>query len=453
MTTTTPEPAKSTADLVALDRQRILHPMLGEGVQDRLVFVEGTGCTLTDTDGRSYLDATGGLWLGHVGHGRAEIARVAAEQMEKLEYYASFWELSNDKAIELADKLIGLAPAPLEQVFFTSGGSEGNDAAIKMARLFHQRRDEPGRTWILSRRGGYHGLAYGGGTATGLPVFHEGMGPMMPDVHHLTPPSPYRKELFDGQDPVDFCVAELEATIAKLGGDRIAAFLGEPIMGVGGMVIPPANYWIRIKEVLARHGILLILDEVVTAFGRTGHWFAADLFGVAPDIIITAKGITSGYLPLGAVLVSGEVGSVLRQKNGFPVGYTYCGHPVACAVALENIAILERESLVTRAPEIGAVLADALAPIRELPIVGDFRHIGMMFGIELVTDRITRAAVPTGNPSVGAALRDEFGIIVRHAGHMIMMSPPLVMSEAEAKTVGSAVVNVLGRTQLDGTVS
>ena len=287
--------------LIERDRQLLIHPYLAGANPERVVMTEGSGCRLRDIEGRDYLDATGGLWLAQIGHGRSEIADVASEQMRRLEYFTSFWEFSNDRAIELAGRLVELAPDPLRHVYFTSGGSESNEAALRMSRYFHSRRGQAGRDWILARRSAYHGIGYGSGSASGLPIYHEGFGPMLPHVRHLTPPWPYRAELFDGCDPTDFCLEELERTIYELGGDRIAAMIGEPIMGVGGMLVPPADYWPRVRELLSEHGILLIFDEVVTAFGRTGSWFGAQHFGVAPDLIVTAKGITSGYVPLGVV--------------------------------------------------------------------------------------------------------------------------------------------------------
>src|SRR6185437_4543153 len=322
MSTTTVTTAQ--ADLAARDRALLIHPHLPRSVEERVVMTEGRGCWLRAAEGREYLAATGGLWLAQLRHGPAE---VAAAQMQRLEYFTCFWEFSNDRAIELAERLVELAPGPLDHVYFTSGGSEANEAAIRMARYFHHHRGDEGRNWILARRSAYHGIGYGSGSASGLSFCHEGFEPNLPHVHHLTPPWPYRAELFDGRDPTDFCLNELEQTIEELGGDRIAAMIGEPIMGVGGMLVPPADYWPRVRELLSAHGILLIFDEVVTAFGCTGNWFGAEHFGVDPDLIVTAKGITSGYVPLGAVLVSDSVADALAEDHGFPVGFTYNGHP------------------------------------------------------------------------------------------------------------------------------
>ncbi|MEU6005119.1 aspartate aminotransferase family protein [Streptomyces sp. NPDC047453] len=449
----------NAADLIELDRAHIIHPYLPGTATERVVMTSGSGCRLTDTEGRGYLDATGGLWLAQVGHGRTDLADVAHEQMKKLEYFTSFWEFSNERAIELAARLAAIAPDPLNHVYFTSGGSEGNEAAIKMARYYHHRRGESSRTWILARSKAYHGIGYGGGSATGFPVYHEGFAPMMPHVSHLTPPWPYRSELY-GDQPLspeqvtDFLIRELEERIAQIGPRNIAAMIGEPIMGVGGMLVPPADYWPRVREVLDRHGILLIFDEVVTAYGRVGEWFAAQYFGVTPDIIVTAKGITSGYVPLGALLVGDHVAEVLLRDHGFPMGYTYNGHPVATAVATANLDIIEKEGLLARATSLGAFLHGELeAQLGELPIVGEIRSVGMMLAVELVQDRATRAPLPL-NPDrmPHDVIRRETGVIVRDSAHSLVLSPPLIMTEAEAKEAAFALRGVLERTEPTGEI-
>lgn len=447
---TTHTTVDAAVQLSELDRKYLIHPFLAPEQDERVVMVEGSGCRLQDAAGRTYLDATGGLWLAQVGHGRAELAQVAAAQMEQLEYFTSFWEYSNNRAIELAERLSSLAPVRNARVFYTSGGTEGDEAAVKMARYYHAGHGHPERTWILARNMAYHGVGCGTGTLTGFPLYHDGFGPMIPDVHHLTPPYPYRTELYGGEDPVDFCIRELEEAIDKIGADRIAAMIGEPIMGVAGMVIPPHDYWRRVSEVLRRHGILLILDEVVTAYGRTGKWFGAEHFDVTPDIVVTAKGIASGYVPLGAVLVSGEVADSLVGPHGFPMGYTYSGHPTCCAVAMANLDIIEREGLVDRATEIGAYLLEQLrTALEDIEIVGEVRGIGMMLAVELVRDRETREPFPADH-GVHDTVRRETGVIVRDFASGIVLSPPLVMTEAEASQAAEGIRSVLERTERDG---
>ncbi len=440
-------------ELISIDRECVLHPLLSSEVSDRVVMVSGDGCTLTDAGGREYLDATGGLWLAQVGHGRAELADAAAAQMRRIEYFTSFWEFTNEPAVRLAQRLLEIAPPSAGRVFYTSGGSEGDDAAIKMARMYFHRRGEPERNWILSRREAYHGIAYGGGSATGVDVYRNGFGPLLPNFHHLTPPWPYRHELFDGRDPTDFLIEELESTIERIGARKIAAFIGEPVMGVAGMLVPPADYWPRVQEVLRRHGILLILDEVVTAYGRVGEWFAATRFGLTPDIVVTAKGISSGYIPLGANLVSNEVADVLGSHGGFPLGYTYNGHPTACAVGLANLEIIEREGLLQAAREMGDYLLGRLHELEDIELVGEVRGIGMMFGVELVTDRETRAPLPPPPVPLPDVLRRETGVIVRNCGHSLVLSPPLVLSRGEADRIVDAMRSVLERLAPDGSVA
>ena len=450
----------STEQLAAIDRARIIHPYLGDSVTERVIMVKGKGSLLWDSEGNEYLDATGGLWLAQIGHGREELAEVAAEQLKQLEFFMSFWEFSNDKAIRLAERLVSLAPEGIEKAYFTSGGSEGNEAAIKMARYYHHRKGDSDRTWIIGRHKAYHGVGFGGGSVTGFPVYHDGFGPMMPNVAHLTPPWPFRSELFGDSrkeltptQVTDFCIRELEQTIERIGAGNIAAFLGEPIMGVAGMVVPPADYWPRVAEVCRANGILLILDEVVTAYGRVGHWFAAQHFGITPDIIVTAKGITSGYLPLGAVLVAGHVAAELERDHGFPMGYTYNGHPTACAVALANLDIIEREGLLEKAVKTGDFLAAQLrAQLADIPWLGEVRNVGMMLAVELVDDQTLRTPLPN-TQGIADAVRRDHGVIVRDSSHGLVLSPNLNFTEDEAIRVAEAIRAVLLRTSADGSIA
>jgi adenosylmethionine-8-amino-7-oxononanoate aminotransferase len=344
--------------------------------------------------------------------------------MERLEYFTSFWEFSNDRAIELAERLVSISPPKQTHVYFTSGGSEGNEAALKLSRYAHWRRGETDRTWILARSQAYHGVGYGSGTATGFQVYHDGFGPMLPHVRHLTQPWPYRVELFDGADPTDFCIRELEQAIAEIGPENIAAFIGEPVMGVAGMLVPPDDYWPRVQELLREHGITFIFDEVVSAYGRVGRWFAAEHFGVEPDIIVTAKGITSGYSPLGAVLISDEIAE----------------------------AVIEHEGLLERARQTGAYILERFGELTELPVVGEVRGVGMMHAVELVADRETREPLPM-HAAPQDVIRRETGVIVRDCQHNLVISPPLIMSRDEADEVVDAMRAVLERTRPSGDIT
>jgi adenosylmethionine-8-amino-7-oxononanoate aminotransferase len=406
-----------TADL---DTRHVVHPHQVVGrPKPPIVFVEGRGARIRDEHGRWYVDGTCGLWVCAVGHGRRELAEAARRQMETLEYYASFWEFTNEPAAQLAARLAQLAPPGIEHAFFTNGGSEGAETAIKLARLAWHAQGQPDRTVVLSRRMAYHGVSYGALQATGIPPLKVGFGLAAGDVVHLDVPYPHRGTTTDG------LIEQLEQRIDEIGAGRIAAMIGEPVIGVGGMIPPHEDYWPRVQETLRRHGILLILDEVVTGFGRTGTWFAAEHWGgLSPDMIVTAKGLTSGYFPMGAVLLGDRV---LEMLDGQPLrhGFTYNGHPTGCAVALENLAIIEREGLLARATELGAHLLAGLRELERLPAVAEARGFGLMAGLEL-------------NVEDAGELADrvrEAGVIVRATGQKLVLSPPIVIEREDLDTI------------------
>ena len=421
-----------TSSLQDLDARRILHPHATVGQpRPAVVFVEGEGALLRDADGNEYIDGTCGLWVCPVGHGRRELAEAARRQMEQLEYYASFWEFSNQPSIELADRLVSLAPRGIERVFYTNGGSEGTETAVKLARLAWDAAGASERQLILTRRMAYHGVSYGALAATGIPPLKQGFGEPLEGFVHLSVPYPLKGTTTDG------LIAELEQTIEEVGADRIAAMIGEPVIGVGGMIPPHDDYWPRVQEVLRRHDILLILDEVVTGFGRTGAWFAAEHWGLEPDLVVTAKGITSGYFPLGAVLIGGRVTGML-DGVAFRHGFTYNGHPTGCAVALENLAIIEREELLARASSLGERLLGGLRELEELPAVEQARGFGLMAGLEL-------------NVADAGELSDRIrgrGVIVRATGQKLVMSPPLVISEEQVDRIVEVLAHELAHTEV-----
>jgi adenosylmethionine-8-amino-7-oxononanoate aminotransferase len=431
------------AELEDLDRRHLIHPHSRAELTERRVIVRGEGCTVWDAEGNELLDITGGAnWLCQVGHGRRELADVAAKQMTELAYFTSFDIYSNDKSIALAARLAELAPHGMGRVFFTCGGSEGVDTAFKAARLFFTRRGEPDRTWIIARRNGYHGATYGSGTATGFDGMQFGIGPNLPHIEKVSPPWPYRAdELYAGEDTTTFLVRELDETIQRIGPDKVAAMIGEPVIGGGGILVPPADYWPKVRELLSRYGILLIADEVVTAFGRTGFWFDSVQRGMAPDMIVTAKGLTSGYAPLGAVLFRDEIADAIMAEDGFFHGHTFFGHPVATAVAQANLNIIEREGLVERAPQIGEWFRAGLAPAQDLPDVGEIRIAGATVGIEMVTDKQTKGWAPAGG--VAHALRHNHGVIARDYGSVLVICPSLVLTEQQADRACAAIVNAL----------
>ena len=417
--------------LSELDRRHVIHPhaVIGEP-RPPVVFTRGEGALLWDADGNEYVDGTGGLWMCPVGHGRRELAELARRQMETLEYYASFWDFANEPSIALAERLAEIAPPGLDRVFFTSGGSEGIETALKLARLAWHAQGETARTVVLTRKLGYHGVSYGALAATGIPPLREGFGPLDADVAFLTAPFPYRGTTTDA------LVEELEATIGEIGAQRIAAFVGEPVIGVGGMVPPHEDYWPRIEEVLRRHDILFVLDEVVTGYGRTGTWFAAEHWGgLRPDVVVTAKALTSGYFPLGAVLVGERVAEMLRGQP-FRHGFTYNAHPTGCAVALENLAIIEREGLLERARELGEHLHASLRALEELPTVGEARGFGLMAGLEVLVEDAGE---------LSDRIRDA-GVIVRATGQKIVMSPPFTIERAQIDRIVEILHTELART-------
>jgi putrescine aminotransferase len=413
-------------NLRELDRAHVIHPHAVVGrPEDPVVWVRGDGARLWDADGNEYVDGTCGLWQCAVGHGRVELAEAAAAQMRELEFYASFWNFANEPSIRLAARIAQLAPAGLEHVFFTNGGSEGVETAIKLVRLAWHAQGRPDRNVVLSRKSAYHGVGSASLAATGIPPLKEGFGPLAPGFVHLSTPT--------SSTTVDELVAELEQTIETIGPERIAAMIGEPVLGVGGMIPPPEGYWPRVQEVLRAHGILLVVDEIVTAYGRTGHWFASERYGLDPDAIVTAKALTSGYVPMGAVLVHDRLVGMLEGTQ-FRHGFTYNGHPVGAAVALANLAIIEREDLLGRAVEIGARMLDRLQPAQELDAVAEVRGVGAMLGVELAADR-------DGGPVARAALGK--GVVVRASGQKIVMSPPLVISEEDADRIVDVLLGEL----------
>ena len=439
--------------LDSLDRRHLLHPHQTPIRPSRRIIVKGKGVNVWDTEGNEFLDAMGGgVWRGQVGHGRPELAAAAAAQTEKLEYFSCWREYSNERAVELAAKLASLSPGDLNKVFFTNGGSEGTDTAIKIARRYFHNIGQPERTWIIGRQLGYHGCTLGSGSVTGFDDMQYGVGPVLPNIEKVTPPMPYHQEFYNGQDITDFLITELEQTIERIGPQRIAAMIGEPILGGGGVVAPPPDYWPRVRRLLSEHGILLIADEVITGYGRIGAWFVSESMGMDADIIITAKGISSGYAPLGAVLIRDDIGEAIANgESHFFHGHTYFGHPVACAVALANLAIIEDEGLRANAVSIGKWFREGLAPALDLPAVGDVRVEGAMVGVELVADKTTREGMPfEAVLSVVDEVQDAHGVLLRDYGPTLVMGPSYIFTEEQAARACRAVVEVLSRLDASG---
>jgi 4-aminobutyrate--pyruvate transaminase len=437
----------NTSELVAQDKAHLLHPLSNlRALREHgpLVMVRGEDVYLWDSDGKRYIDAFAGLWNVNVGHGRAELADAATAQMREVAFVPTFFGLASPAAIELAARLAELFPDPLNHFQFTSGGAESNETALKMARYYWWLKDQPDKVKILSRNMAYHGIAMGALAATGIPSYFEGFGPRMPGFLHLTPPYAYRHgEGMSEDEFVAALVKELEETIEREGAETIAAMIAEPVQGAGGVVVPPDSYWAAIAPVLAKNNILLIFDEVICGFGRTGTMFGMQQYGVVPDIVSFAKGVTSGYIPLGGVGVSDEIADTLSTPDRmFMHGFTYSGHPVACAVALPNLDIIERERLPENAARGGAYLLDALHErLDDHPNVGNIRGKGLMLFVEVVADKATKAKL---DPSLNASgrltkLTRERGIIVRPVNDGVAISPPLTIQQPELDAIADAI--------------
>ena len=439
----------NTTELISQDKAHLLHPLSNlRALRDNgpLVMVRGEDVFLWDSDGKRYIDAFAGLWNVNVGHGRAELADAAAAQIHEVAFVPNFFGLASPPPIELATRLAALFPGPLNHFQFTSGGAESNETALKIARYYWWLKGQSEKVTILSRKMAYHGIAMGALAATGIPTYHEGFGPSVPGFVHLTPPYQYRHgEGMSEEEFIASLVRELEETIEREGAHTIAAMIGEPVQGAGGVVVPPQGYWEAIAPVLKAHDILLIFDEVICGFGRTGTMFGMQQYGVQPDIVSFAKGITSGYVPLGGVGVSDEIWDTLSTPDRmFMHGFTYSGHPVACAVALPNIDIIERERLPENAGRAGAYLLEALHDrLDDHPNVGNVRGKGLMLFVELVANKTTKAKLdPALN--VGGKLTKatrERGIIVRPVNDGIAMAPPLTIQQPELDELADALAS------------
>ena len=427
-----------TLSLQHKEQRHILHPFtdLSQRRADgATVIARGDQVHVTDSDGRRYLDALGGLWCVNVGYGRSEMVEAIAEQTRQLPYYSMFDDLVTPPAANLAAKLAELAPANLNHVMFTTGGSTATDSAIRIIHHYFNRLGQPAKKNVISRDHAYHGSTYLAASMTS-PAYHDGWDVESSFVHHISAPYVYRRP--DGMSVEAFgaaAAAELEAKILELGPETVACFIAEPIMGAGGVIVPPAGYQRKTWEICRKYGVLYVSDEVVTAFGRLGHMFASeDMFGVTPDILCCAKGISSGYLPLGAALISDQIFEVISAPDGsFMHGFTYSGHPVCCAAGLKNIEILEREKICERVKRTGPLFEQALQSLADLPLVGDVRGSHFMMCIENVADKETRELFPA-EVDVGKRIWRHCqarGLLVRPLGHLNVLSPPLVLTEEQ----------------------
>jgi putrescine---pyruvate transaminase len=424
-----------TTQLLEADRRYLVHPLHHpDDHRQPLVVVGGRGAMLRDADGREYIDGLSGLWNVNVGHGRGELADAASAQMRRIAFASAYIGATNEPAVRLAEKIVGLAYPNSAAVYFTTAGAESNESSFKFARYYWKVKDQPHKIKIISRVHAYHGVTMAAMSATGIAAYQNLFGPLVPGFIHVPPPYAYR---WTGNEEAGVgAVDAVEKAILTAGPDTVAAVIAEPVMGAGGVIPPPPSYFPRLREICDRHDVLLIADEVITGFGRTGKWFALGHWGVEPDLVSFAKGVTSGYLPLGGVIASKRVHEAIESAPAdrrFLHAATYSGHPVCCAVGLRNVEIIESEGLVERAAVMGRRLLAGLEGLRDLPMVGDVRGLGMMCGVELVTDRNTKApALGLGARFTREALargllpRIRAGSADPPIGDTICLAPPLM---------------------------
>ena len=425
--------------LQAMDAAHHLHPFTDGNelnTKGARIITGAKGVMLRDIDGNEILDGMAGLWCVNVGYGREELADVAARQMRELPYYNTFFQTSHVPAIGLATKLAELAPEGINHVFFAGSGSEANDTNIRLVRHYWAALGRPNKNVIIGRKNGYHGSTIGGASLGGMTPMHEQGGLPIDNITHIDQPNWYAEG--GDQSPEEFGLErarQLEAKIAELGEDRVAAFIAEPVQGAGGVIIPPETYWPEIQRICDAHDILLIVDEVICGFGRTGNWWGSDTFSIRPDIMTIAKGLSSGYAPIGGSLVRDAVAEVINGAGDFNHGYTYSGHPVAAAVALENLRILEEEHIIDYARDVAAPhLALRWAELADHPLVGEARTLGMLAGLQMTPDKPSRAPFAGDEGQIGLICREHCfanNLVMRHVGDRMIISPPLVITMDE----------------------
>lgn len=444
-----------TAELRARDAAHHMHPFSDTGALNRegvRVITGAQGVWLTDSDGNRYLDGMAGLWCCQVGHGRDEIADAVNHQMRELDYYNTFFKTSHPPVIALSEKLAELSPPQFNRVFFTSSGSEANDTVFRMVRTYWDLMGKPEKKTIIGRWNGYHGSTLAGTSLGGMAAMH-GQGDLpVPGVHHIA--QPYWFGEGGDMSPDEFGIwaaRELERAIDRLGEDKVAAFIAEPVQGAGGVIIPPDTYWPEVSRICRERGILLVADEVICGFGRLGSWFGSQHYGIEPDLMPIAKGLSSGYLPIGGVMVADRVADAFIEKGGeFFHGYTYSGHPACCAAALANLEIMQREKLVERvADDIGPYLQAKWRALGEHPLVGEARMVGLVGALELVPARGDRTRKFASVGEAGTLCRDlcfDNGLVMRAVRDSMIISPPLVLTRDEADDMVARIVRTLDQT-------
>lgn len=443
-----------TQDLQALDAAHHMHPFTDGAelaAKGARVITRAKGVMLQDSEGVDILDGMAGLWCVNIGYGREELANAAHAQMQQLPYYNTFFQTSHPPVIALSQKLAELAPGDLNHVFYASGGSEANDTNLRLVRHYWATKGKPDKKVIIARKNGYHGSTVGAASLGGMSGMHAQGGLPIPDIVHID--QPYWWGEGGDMSPEEFGLArarQLEAMIHEVGPDNVAAFIAEPVQGAGGVIVAPDTYWPEIQRICDDYDILLIADEVITGFGRTGNWFGSQTYDIRPDIITTAKGLSSGYMPIGASILSDEVAQVIDHGGDFNHGYTYSGHPVACAVALENLRILQEEQIIEKAAaDTIPYLTAKWAQLADHPLVGETVNKGLMAGLALTPDKAARAKFASDPGTVGFRCRERCfanGLIMRHVGDRMIIAPPLIISRDEIDTLFERAVQSLDET-------
>jgi putrescine aminotransferase len=440
-----------------LDAAHHIHPFMDTGALNRegaRVITHAEGVYIYTSTGDKVIDGMSGLWNMQVGHGRPEIIDAIASQLRKLDYYNTFFKTTHPGVAELSREIAALCPSKLNKVFYTSSGSEANDTLIRIVRYFWKLRGKPEKSQFISRRLGYHGSTIGGASLSGMPWMHEQAGLPIPGMNYVTPPYWWVEGRDMTADAFGLWAAnQVAEAIDRIGAENVAAVIGEPIQGAGGVVIPPDNYWPTVAQICRERDVLYISDEVICGFGRTGEWWGCDYYGVEPDVIVFAKGVTSGYFPMGGVVLSDEIAEVISHQGGeFYHGFTYSGHPGACAAALANLNILRGEKLPERVKtDIGPYLQAKWRALGEHPLVGEARMVGLIGALELSPDKAARAAFPEGGV-VGLIARDisfREGLVMRAVRDALILAPPLVITESEVDAAIAIVARVLDETHAE----
>ena len=451
--------ARSTAQWQAADTAHFLHPFTdfkGLARKGARIIERADNIYLWDSDGNKLLDAMSGLWCVNVGYGQQALIDAATKQLHELPFYNAFFQTSTRPAIRLAELLAEISPAGFEHVFFTSSGSEANDTVLRMVRRYWDVLGQPQRQVIISRNNAYHGSTVAGAALGGMRGMHEQGGQMLAGIEHIEQPYWWQHGRQQGLGLDEFGLVAagwLEERILAVGAEKVAAFIGEPVQGAGGVIVPPATYWLEVQRICDKYGVLVVADEVICGFGRTGAWWGSQTMGFHPDLMSFAKGVTSGYVPLGGVMVGQRVARVLIDQGGeFNHGYTYSGHPVACAVALANIELIRELGLVDKVKnDLGPYLAAGLASLADHPLVGDVDSCGLLGAMLLVKDRATGAAFGTA-ADIGMLCRShcfDNGLIMRAVGERMVVAPPLIITRSQIDEMLALVRRCLDLTLSD----